>query len=327
MRPQTWSKAKPLVGVAGRTALDYLLDMFKTIPAGMEVEYVFIVGPYLGEGQIPSFLQEHYPDHKVRYLIQKEMRGQSDALWLARQYLVGPTIICFSDTLIETDFSFLAGEKADGVAWVKHVPDPRRFGVAEVNRKGWITRLIEKPDTSDNTLVVVGCYYFREGWTLVEAIQEQLKRGAVRKGEFYLADAINIMAAGGAHIRPQAVDIWLDTGTIDATLATNRYLLEHGQANRTKSEKKDGVEIVPPVYIHDTAEVKDSIIGPHASIGPGCRISNSRVENSIIEDDAIIESAALKDSFVGRQASVKGRSPEDAPMALNISDDSSVRLV
>ncbi|MCX6034904.1 MAG: NTP transferase domain-containing protein, partial [Chloroflexi bacterium] len=44
MRPQTWSKPKPLVSVAGRTVLDHLLNQFETVPSGMEVEYVFIVG-------------------------------------------------------------------------------------------------------------------------------------------------------------------------------------------------------------------------------------------------------------------------------------------
>ena len=80
--------------------------------------------------QIP-IIKEHYPDLKAHFIVQNEMKGQSHALWLAREYLHGPMIVCFSDTLMETDFSFLAKEKADGVAWVMPVPDPRRFGVAE----------------------------------------------------------------------------------------------------------------------------------------------------------------------------------------------------
>jgi len=56
-------------------------------------------------------------------------------------------IMCFSDTLLETDFSFLDREKSDGVAWAREIDDPRRFGVAVINQNGWVTRLIEKPQT------------------------------------------------------------------------------------------------------------------------------------------------------------------------------------
>src|SRR5574341_2191737 len=76
MRPHTWSKPKPLVGVAGRTALDYLMDMFKSVPDPGNTEYVFIVGPYLGETQIPPFIAEHYPDIRAHYVVQGEMRSE-----------------------------------------------------------------------------------------------------------------------------------------------------------------------------------------------------------------------------------------------------------
>ncbi len=326
MRPQTWSKVKPLVGVAGRTALDYVLRMFATLPKGAEAEYVFIVGQYLGEQQIPLYMREHYPDLKVHYIVQSEMRGQSDALWLAREYLSGPILICFSDTLIETDFSFLATEKNDGLAWVKEVPDPRRFGVVEVDQHGWITRLIEKPDTLNNKLVAVGCYYFREGSALLRAIKEQISRGAARKTEFYLADAINILLENGARMRTCPVDVWLDTGTIEATLATNRYLLEHGQANRTDKEKHLNIEIIPPVFIHGSAEIRESTIGPNVSIGQDCKIVSSRIEDSILEDGSTIEAVTLKASFIGRKATVKGCSTDQSAMVLNIGDNSSIRF-
>ena len=108
-------------------------------------------------------------------------------------------IMCFSDTLIETDFSFLDREKSDGVAWVKAVPDPRRFGVAEVNADGWVTRLVEKPQNMENNLALVGCYYFKRSEDLLSAIEEQMQRNIRLKDEFFLVDAINIMLERGAH--------------------------------------------------------------------------------------------------------------------------------
>ncbi|MBE3066961.1 MAG: nucleotidyltransferase [Chloroflexi bacterium] len=326
MRPQTWSKPKPLVSVAGRTVLDHLLDMFESIPARMEVEYVFIVGPYLGETQIPPYVRERYPALKAHYVLQPVMKGQSDAFWLAREHLTGPVLICFSDTLMETDFSFLADEKADGVAWVKPVPDPRRFGVAEVDGEGWVTHLVEKPQTMDNNLVVVGCYYFKQAEELLSAIEEQFRRGASLRGEYFLTDTINIMIERGLKMRTQTVEVWLDTGTIDATLETNRYLLEHGKANKIKNEKQKGIKIVPPVFVHASAKISNSVIGPYASIGADCIITGARVEDSILEAGVTVDTAALKGSFIGRQARVQGRSADDPPLKLNIGDNSSVTL-
>ena len=325
MRPQSWSKPKPLVSVAGKTSLDHLLDMFESVPAGMEVEYVFIVGPYLGETQIPPYVKERYPGLKAHYVLQPVMKGQADALWLAREHLSGPLLVCYSDTLIETDFSRLAGEKAEGVAWVKPVPDPRRFGVAEVDAQGWVTHLVEKPQTKENGLAVVGCYYFQQAEKLLTAIEEQFRRGTSLKGEYFLADAINIMIERGLKLRTQTVNVWLDTGTIQATLETNKYLLEHGRENSAGHLGED-VKINRPVFVHPTAEIVNSTIGPHVSIGAGCVITGSRIENSILEVGVTVKAAALKGSFIGRQAQIQGCSADDPPLTLNIGDNSSVVL-
>jgi glucose-1-phosphate thymidylyltransferase len=325
MRPHTWSKPKPLVAVAGRTALDYLLGMFATVPSSRRVEYVFILGPYLGELQIPKYVAEHYPELVAHYVTQGEMKGQSHALYLARKHLSGPMISCFSDTFIETDFSFLNTERSDGVVWVKAVPDPRRFGVAEVNPQGRITRLVEKPQSVDNNLALVGCYYFRRGDDLMSAIEEQMQRNLHLKNEFFLADAVNIMLEHKGVFHPEPVETWLDTGTIDATLETNRYLLEKGDQLPVSGTAPPGVKVHPPVFIDPSAEVTDSDIGPYASIGAACRISGSRIQDSILDVGCTVRDASLKSSLIGARATVVG-SGLGQTLTANLGDDSSVRL-
>lgn len=323
MRPHTWSKPKPLVNVAGKTSFEHLMDLFDTLPEPNRTEYVFIVGPYLGEMQIPAFVEEHYPDISAHFVVQGEMKGQSHALYLARQYLTGPMVMLFSDTLIETDFSFLEREKSDGVAWVKAVDDPRRFGVAEVNEDGWIKRLIEKPDTKENNLAVVGCYYFKSGENLMAAIEEQMQQDVKLKNEYFLADAINILLESGALMRVETVDTWLDTGTIDATLETNAFLLKRMDA---KPDERPGVKIVPPVFIHSTAEVSEAVIGPDASIGPDCKISQAVIQDSIIAEGTHITKAALTHSLIGSNCVVEGQPNKEEASSLNIGDNSEVRF-
>jgi len=319
VRPHTWSKPKPLVSVAGKTSLDHLLDMFHTVPDPVNVDYIFIVG-YLGE-QIRDYMETSHPDMKTHFVEQEEMMGQSHALWLARNLLTGPMIMVFSDTLIETSFSFLNTERNDGVVWVKPVTDPRRFGVAEVDADGHVTRLIEKPQSLENNLAMVGCYYFRDGEKLIAAIEEQMKRDVQLKGEYFLADAVNIMLENGATMRTERVETWLDTGTISATLETNVYMLDHGRDNSADAAQRPGTTVIPPVFISPTATVESSVIGPHVSVGAGCEVSGCVIRNSILDDEAVVTDSVLSGSFIGRQAKVKGR-----PTTVNIGDNSSIHL-
>jgi glucose-1-phosphate thymidylyltransferase len=324
MRPHTWSKPKPLVSVAGKTSLEHLLDMFSSVPNPGNSEFVFIVGPYLGELQVPPFVRENYPGMRAHFVVQEEMKGQSHALWLAREFMHGPLIVCFADTLLETDFSFLAKEEADVVAWVMPMEDPRRFGVAELNEEGWVTRFVEKPESMENNLVVVGCYYFKSADKLLAAIEEQMERNLTLKGEFFLTDTISLMIEKGARVRTQRAGSWLDTGTIDATLDTNKILLA-GKANKIENEIVDGVEIIAPSFVHPSAEIRNSVIGPYSSIGANCKIVNSWIEQSIVEADCEIQDAALSRSLVGIKASIRGRG-DGQVIQLNVGDNSDVFL-
>ncbi len=306
LRPHTWSRPKQLISVAGKTVLDHVLDTLSTLPEPKDIELVNIVG-YLGD-QIEAHIRTNYPQIKAQFVVQENPRGQSHAVHLARAHLQGPMLIVFADTLIETDLSFLSDEAADAVAWVKPVPDPRRFGVAEISSDGWVKRMIEKPQEMHNNLAAVGFYYFNRAEDLLDAIDKQMARDLQLKGEYYLVDAINIMLERGLRMRTEKVEIWLDAGTPAALLDTNRYLLENGHSNNGQASQWESVVIKPPVFIHPSARVADSIVGPDVSVGAECCVESSIISNSILEDGAQVEGAILTDSLIGKRAIIKRRS-------------------
>lgn len=305
MRPHTWSKPKPLIPLAGKTVLDYVLEQFNSLPDPDNVEYVFIVGPQ--SEKIEAHMQACYPEKTVHYVTQQEMRGQSHALYQARQYLTGPMLMAFADSLIDTDVSFLKDVSCDGVAWVKPVPDPRRFGVAETDAQGWVRRLVEKPQDMSNNLALAGLYYFRSGEALMGAIEEQMRRDIRLKDEYFLADAINIYLESGAKIQAREIAVWLDAGTIETLLETNRYLLENGRGNSNEECLHSGVVVIPPVYIHPQAQLYRCVVGPNVSIGADCRLEDTLISNSILADGVEINKMILSDSLIGEQTHLRGQ--------------------
>jgi glucose-1-phosphate thymidylyltransferase len=319
LRPLTLTRPKPLLSLAGKTVLDFFLDTFTSIPLTRQMEFVFIVGQ-MGE-QIKDYIDSNYPQIPAHYVTQSEMRGQSDAIFLAREYLTGPAIVAFSDTLADTDFTALANESADAMLWVKPVEDPRRFGVAEVNASGYVKRLIEKPEDMTNNLAIVGIYYFKDSAKLCDAITEQIKRKRSLKGEYYLADAVNILLEQGIKIRAIPIEVWLDAGTPDAMLTTNRYLLENGNDNSNDIPKRTDVAIIPPVFLHPDATISNSVVGPNVSISAGCKINASVLSNAIIGDGTEINNLVIDNSILGRNARVTAN-----PVHLNFGDQNELEL-
>ena len=302
LRPHTWSRPKQLLRMADKMVIDHVLDTFDTLPDPANSEFIFIVG-YLGD-KIEDYMHHTHPDLLVRFVEQAEMRGQSHAISLAGDYLNGPLLVLYADTLIKTDFSFLSTETAGGVAWVKAVPDPRRFGVASLGSDDCVTHLVEKPQDLDNNLALVGCYYFQSSADLLHAIDEQMQRNITLKDEFFLADAINIMLEHGLKMRVEHVDTWLDAGTPDDVLNTNCYLLEHGHDNTVEAYAHKKTVILPPVYIHPSATVENSVIGPNTTIGANCDVQSCIIRDSIIDDESIVSDVIIEHSLIGRDVHI-----------------------
>ena len=311
MRPHTWSKPKPLLNIAGKPVLGHVLD--KLQPLDVE-EVIFITG-WLGN-QIKEYVEANY-DFASRYVVQEELKGQAHAIYLAKEFLSGPCMIIFVDTLFEADLGGLTDSFVDGVLYVKEVEDPRRFGVA-VEKDGRVVRLIEKPDSFEHRRAIVGVYYVRDGASLIEAIDHLIERNIQTKGEFYLADALQVMIDRGARIVSRPVSVWEDCGKPETVLHTNRYLLESGH---TQVVPVQNSVLIPPVYVAETANIENAVVGPYVTVGDGVRITGAIVRDAIIEEGSTVENITLENSLIGRDATIRG-----AFSQLNVGDDAVVDL-
>ncbi|MCR4407395.1 MAG: sugar phosphate nucleotidyltransferase [Anaerolineae bacterium] len=312
LRPHTYTKPKPLLNVAGKPVLGHILDKF----TGLSVEEVIFITGWLGD-QIEAYVEANYNFPSTHYIEQKELLGQAHAISLAASHLEGPVLILFVDTLFEADLAPLFHEQADAVIYAKEVEDPRRFGVV-VLEGDRIVRFIEKPDGFEHRLAVIGLYWVKDGRWLLRAIQELMARNIQTKGEFYLADAFQLMIDQGAYFKAEVVEVWEDCGKPETVLHTNRYLLDNGHDNSLSAVTEQSV-LVPPVYIAPTARVVQSVIGPYATLADGCVVRNSIVRDSIIDCGAFIEDAMLERSLIGERAVVRGRY-----RVLNVGDSSHV---
>jgi glucose-1-phosphate thymidylyltransferase len=310
LRPHTYTLPKVLLNVAGKPIIGHILD--KIIEDGF-TEATIVVG-YLGD-KIREYIQSHY-SIKFDFIEQPEPKGLAHAIHLARETFTDePILIILGDTIFDVNLKLVMNEPITAIG-VKEVSDPRRFGVVEVVN-GFAKRLIEKPEHPTSNLAIVGLYWIQHPRVLERCINELFKRDAKTKGEYQLTDALQLMMESGEKIKTFPVEGWYDCGKPETLLSTNRHLLETLQTN----VKRDGVVIIPPVYISEKAKISHSIIGPYATIADGAVVTDSIIRDSIVSEDAQVYKTLLENSLVGVNALIEGGFKR-----INIGDSSEIEF-
>ncbi len=318
VRPHSHVTPKPLLPVCGKSMVERIVDMFsQTLPRPL-TEGIFVLGPDFG-ADVRSSLEGICARHRMdcHDVVQAEARGTAHAVACAGDHLEGEGIVVFADTLFYMDPGVDLKE-ADVVAWVKHVDDPSRFGVA-VREGDRIVELVEKPQTLVSTEVLIGIYYVRELSILRGAIDYLFDhRMTGVGGEYQLTDAFDRLLKEDRVFKTAGVTAWLDCGTIDALLSTTIDIL--GRENHPIPE--DSVHesvVIEPVFIAEGAKIEASVVGPNVALEAGAVLRNSVVRNSIVFSDARVEGANLEHSLIGSSATVAG-----SPSSLNLGDHSSI---
>jgi glucose-1-phosphate thymidylyltransferase len=98
-------------------------------------------------------------------------------------------------------------------------------------------------------------------------------------------------------------------------------LLEQEWARAGAAPGPGQYTVIPPVYVHPTATISASVVGPYVTIGRDARLDHVVIENSIVDDHATIHHLVLADSIVGERVRLYG----EATTAV-IGDDSKLKV-
>ncbi|HXF37708.1 MAG TPA: glucose-1-phosphate thymidylyltransferase [Actinomycetota bacterium] len=325
LRPITHTSAKQLIPVANRPILFHALE--DVAEAGI-TEVGIVVGHTeaevrraVGDGSAWGL--------RVTYLRQEAPLGLAHAVLVARDFLRGEPFVMYlgDNVLLEGIRRFVERferHRPNAQIFLARVPEPERFGVA-VLEGDRVVRLVEKPREHLSDLALVGVYLFDQ--TIVEAA------AAIRpswRNELEITDAIQHLIDTGRTVRAEMVQgWWKDTGRPEDLLEANRMLLSV-QARRIEGEvdadsRVEGAVVVEagakvvrselrgPAIVGQGSLVEDAVVGPHASISPGCTVTGSRIEDSIVmERCRVIGVRRLEGSILGRDVEVRGSAPPGA---------------
>jgi glucose-1-phosphate thymidylyltransferase len=339
LRPITHTSAKQLVPVANKPILFYGIEAM--VHAGI-TEIGVIVGDTRDEVMAALGSGAQF-GATITFIPQDAPLGLAHCVLIAEEFLGTDDFVMYlGDNLLEQDLgAFVSSFEAarhepnppSAQILLKRVPDPHRFGIAELDAEGNVVNLVEKPEVPPSDLALVGVYLFDPTiMTAVKSIQPS------SRGELEITDAIQWLVDQGHRVRQQVLSgWWIDTGKLTPLLEANRLLLEKietridGTVDSTSTIDgrvvvEAGASIVNstirgPVAIGAGTIVTDSFIGPFSAVGANCEVVNSEIEHSVIMDSSkIIEIPRLEDSLIGKDVVVKRTQAKPRALRLMVGD-------
>ncbi|HLP33484.1 MAG TPA: sugar phosphate nucleotidyltransferase [Bacteroidia bacterium] len=311
MRPHTLTVPKPLIPVAGKPIVQWLIeDIVKICGEGVN-EVAFVIGRFGEEVEknLLDIAKQVGAQGKIYY--QDEPLGTAHAILCAKESLKGNVSVVFADTLFKADFTL--DRSKDAIIWVQKIDDPRQFGVVKVNSDRVITEFIEKPQEFVSDLAIIGIYYFKDGEYLREELQYLLDNDIKEKGEFQLTNAMENMKNKGYKFVPGKVEEWLDCGNKNSTVYTNQRMLEI-KKNQVQlihpSAKNNNSVIIEPCYLGEGVELNNSVVGPHVSLGKGTKVNGTIISNSIVQNNTVINQSNISNSMLGSHVVYSGKAED-----------------
>jgi len=305
LRPLTTTTPKQLLPVANRPILGYVID--QVTEAGI-ADIGIIISPETGHIIRSEIGDGSRWGTRFTYIEQDRPLGIAHAIKTARGFLGdSPFLMFLGDNLIQGGVKDLVDEfrrtGPEALILLKEVPDPRMFGVAELDEHGNIVRLAEKPREPRSNLAVPGVYLFSsEVHNAVNGIQPS------RRGELEITDTIQRLIDSGKVVKSRILKgWWLDTGKKDDLLEANRVVLDEYMRLDVKGEVDGASQLMGRVEVRSGAKVENSLVRGPVSIAEGCRIRNSFIgpftsigPGTVVEDSSVEHSVTMRDCRIVR---------------------------
>ena len=345
LRPLTYTRSKQLLPIANKPIVEYVLDHINLV--GIK-DVGIIIAPETS-AEIKNYFDNcevvKKNQIKITYITQDAPLGLAHAVKTARGFLKQDDFMMYlGDNLLKDDVVKQVKEfkkdKLDALVFLKEVEHPEAFGVAQLDAKGNIIHLVEKPKNPPSNLALVGVYLFSP--KIHEAI-DNIKPSW--RNELEITDAIQKLIEMKGKVKGEKLQSWwLDTGKKDDILSANTIVLDEyvkghidgkvdksskitGRVNIGEGSQVTNSKVRGPAVIGKNVIITDSFIGPYSSIGDNSEIKNSNIEHCVILRGVKISGIArIEDSLIGEDTQVMKNLQNNNALKLMIGDSAIVEI-
>lgn len=344
LRPLTYTGAKQLVPVANKPILWYGIESI--VAAGI-TDIGIIISPETGkEVEAKTGAGDRFGAN-ITYILQEQPAGLAHAVKIAQPFLGdSPFVMYLGDNLVQSDLALFLEHfhvnNLDALTLLCPVENPSAFGVAEVDERGRLLRLVEKPKVPPSNLALVGVYIFSSAiHGAIASIQPSAR------GELEITDAIQALVEKQKAVEARQIrGWWLDTGKKDDLLEANRVILDTcclepimrgevddqskiiGRVQVGAGTKIINSTIRGPVVIGDNCCIENCFVGPYTSIANEVTLLETDLEHSVILQGARVERIhhRVVDSLIGQRVHLKEAPQRPKAFRFMIGDDCQIEL-
>jgi mannose-1-phosphate guanylyltransferase/phosphomannomutase len=284
--PLTATRPKPLVPVANRPVMAYLLEWLRR----HDVTEVLVTLHYRADDIRRAFGEGRAFGLTIAYRVEEQPLGTAGAVKAAEAWIDGePFLVVSGDGLTDLDLEMLCRQHRQSGAILSlgltRVGDRSAYGVVELNDEGRVSRFLEKPGPGEafSRLVNTGIYCMEP-----EVLCHVPERGS----SDWSRDVFPRFLAQGLPLFGQELEgYWCDVGNVTAYRRAQRDLLSRAARGRVllpaSRQLTEGVWAEPDVQIARGAVIEGPVL-----LGAGCRIDR--------------EARVLAGSIIGARTVIRG---------------------